>query len=244
MVFTVSDAITDALVRIGVGAAGETPSSEDMATGFQALNILTDGWGTERLTIPYIARTTATLTASQTSFTVGSGGDIDIVRPVFFTNINYIDTSQSPELELPLSILTDDAWAGIHLKGLTSTLPTQAYYNPTYSGSFGTLYPWPVPTSATLEWAVYSPVAVPEFSATTASIVLPPGYRRFIVTNLAVEIAPMFNVEPSQSLIIQAIESKADIKRANIRPSDMSVDSGALVSRNYTSSYYRFLSGQ
>ena len=170
---TVSDAVTDALTRIGVVGESETPASGDLAKGFNVLTGLTDGWGAERLTIPYIKRTTATITASQASYTVGTSGNVNIIRPVYLTNIAYVDTSQEPDLEVPLYQLTDDGYAGISQKAMTSTLPTQAYYNPTYSSSQGTLIPWPIPTSTTLLWAIYHPVAIAQFSATSDTITLP-----------------------------------------------------------------------
>lgn len=217
-----------------------------MSLGFRTLNILTDAWGTERLTIPYIKRTTATLTANQTSFTVGTSGDINIVRPVFITNIGYVDTSQDPDLEIPLRMITDDEYASINFKSLTATLPALAYYNPTYASLQGTLYPWPIPTSTTLLWALYHPVAVPEFTATTQTLIVPPGYYRFLATNLAAEMIPMFTSVPENvaaRVEQQAREAKANIKVANWRPSDLGFDPGCLTGGTTHLSYARFLSG-
>lgn len=242
---TVSDAITDALTRMGVLAAGETPSSADMTYAFSTLNILNDAWGVERLLIPYIARTTATITANQTSYTVGTGGDINIVRPVYVTAIRFIDTSQDPDLEMPLNILTDDDYASIPLKAMTSTMPTAAYYNPTYASGFGTLIPWPIPTSTTLQWAFYSAVTMPQFSATTSTLTIPPGYHRFIVTQLAKEMIPAFRVpqDIAQSLYQQAIEAKNEIKVANYRMSDLTIDPLLRGGSGRHASYAAFLAG-
>lgn len=243
---TVSDAIVDALTRLGVIGESETPAAGDLAKGYAILNSLTDAWGAERLTIPYIARTTATLTANQASFTVGTGGDINIVRPAFITNISYQDTSQDPDLELPLISLTDQEYAAIPQKALTSTIPVQAYYNPTYASGFGTLIPWPIPTSATLQWVIYSPVAVPNFSATSASIVLPPGYYEFIVTNLAFKLCSIYGVpaEVRSAMKEEARDSKIIIKAANFRPSDLIMPSGAVFGKSRHLSYTAFISGQ
>jgi hypothetical protein len=243
---TVADAITDALGELGVIGESDTPSAGDMAKGYSTLNSLTDAWGAERLTIPYIARTVATLTASTSSFTVGTGGNINIVRPAFITKISYQDTSQSPTLELPLYNLTDDEYATIPQKGLTSTIPTSAYYNPTYASGFGTLVPWPIPTSATLQWVIYSPVAVPNFSATSASIVLPPGYYEFIVSNLAYKLCSVYGVpaEVRQNLKEEARDSKMTIKAANYRPSDLAMPAGAVFGNSRHISYTAFVSGQ
>lgn len=243
---TVSDAITDAFNRMGVLAAGEVPPSADMALGFQALNTLTDAWGTRRLTIPYIKRTTAAIVANQTSYTVGTGGDINIVRPVFITTINFIDNSQSPPLEMKLQAYTDDQYAAIPLKGLTSSLPVGAYYNPTYAGGLGTLIPWPIPTRTDLLWALYHAVAVPQFSATTSTLIIPPGYYRFIVTSLAQEMIPMFPIVPDA--IVQRIDAaqrqaEMDIKIANFRMSDCGFDPGALGGSGNVVTVASFLAG-
>ena len=80
-----------------------------------------------------------------------------------------------------------------------------------------------MPTSSTLQGALYAPVAVTEL-ALSDTLSLPPGYRRFMRDTLAVELSPEYQVEPAQALVMSAIESKADIKRANIRLMDLSVD--------------------
>jgi len=242
---TVADAITDALTRIGVIGESETPAAGDLAKGYAIMNSLTDGWGAERLTIPYIARTTATLTANQASFTVGTGGNVNIVRPAFLSNIAFQDTSQSPTLEIALSLLTDDGYAAIPLKSLTSDQPTAAYYNPTYASGMGTLIPWPIPTSATLQWVVYAPVAVPQFSATSATVLLPPGYYEFIVTALAFKLCSIYGVpaEVRAAMKEEARDAKTIVKAANYRMSDMVMPAGALQGGSRHMPYSRFLTG-
>ena len=241
---TVADCITDALSRINVLEADEIPSSADMAKGFAILTSLTDTWGADRMTIPYILRTTATLTASTASFTVGTGGDINIIRPVFFSGISFIDTSQDPDLEIPLRRLTDDEWRLTALKALTSTMPVAAYYNPTYASGFGTLYPWPIPTSSTLQWAVYAPVALPDFAATSTTLVVPPGYYEFIVTNLAFKLCGVFSAPKSIRDQIQQEKNEATaiVKRANFRISELGMPAGLPgTGRGYN--YLDFLTG-
>lgn len=234
---TVADAITAALQRLGVLTATEDPSGNDQALAFARFNSLLDQWAAERLLIYTITRTTATLTANQASFSVGSGGDINIVRPVFIDHINYIDSATSPVVEYPLALLTDDDWSRISIKSLTAYLPDAAYYNPTFSTARGTLYPWPIPEATTLSWAIYASTAVPEFTATSDTLSLPPGYRRFIETNLAVELAPDFEVEPHKALLRAAAESKAVVKAANLRINAMAMDSGALIGTGRSSGW-------
>lgn len=218
---TTRDLINASLKRIGVLDASETATPSDMADGLQRLNDLIDGWATERLTIYKSTRTTWSLVANQADYTVGPGGDCNIARPVFVDDLNFIDTSQTPALEMNLSALTVDAWANIPQKTLTSTYPTSYYYNPTFPTATVTF--WMIPTSSTLQGVIYVPTAVTELTLND-TISLPPGYRRFLRDNLAVEFAPEFDVQPAPALLMAASESKANIKRANIRFYDLYVD--------------------
>lgn len=224
---TVLTVISDALKELGVLAAGEVATDAEATDAMGSLNQLLDQWAAERLSIYSIVRTLATLTASTASFTVGTGGNVNIARPVFIDHINYVDTSQDPDLELPLNKLTDDMWAGIPQKALTSTLPTSYFYNPTYPT--GTLYPWPIPTSATLQWAVYAPTAVTQFTALTDAISLPPGYWRMLVKNLALDLAPAYSKQVSPALVGEARDTVATVKRANKRLADLSFPASALI---------------
>jgi hypothetical protein len=190
------------------------------------LNGLMDAWAAERLQIYQVTRTTWTITANDGQYTVGSGANVNVARPVFIDHVNFIDTSTSPDTEYQMQPLTEDAWSKIPQKALTSPFPTCWYYSPTYPT--GTLELWPVPTSSTLEGALYAPQAVAEFSTLSTSIALPPGYWRMLVKNLAVELAPGYERQVNPMLLRQAMESKETVKRSNIRLMDMSIDAGAL----------------
>lgn len=238
---TVSEACTQALQRIGVLAANETASSTDLSTAFDVLNELQDAWAVERLLIPYTKRTTWTIAASTTSYTVGTGATVNVARPTFIDHVTYLDSSLTTPVEIELAPLTPDAYAGYGQKTLTSVYPVYAYYQPTYSAT-GTLYLLPIPTSTTLTGVIYTPLALGEFSATSDTLTVPFGYRRFLVTNLALELAPLFGAVPSDDLRQQANEAKAAVKRSNITLSDLSLDAGALQGNAY-GSYLRFLSG-
>ncbi len=223
----VLDVIKQALKDLGVLAAGEVPTSEESEDARVALNNLLDEWATERLQIYTTTRTTWTIVASTATYTVGSGGTVPIARPTFIDSIGYIDTTPTPDLELPLHMLTDAEYRALPQKPLTSTLPVSWYYEPTYP--LGTLSLFPVPTSTTLLGAIYAPTAVTSFAALTTSVALPPGYARMLAKNLAVELAPSYERMINPGLLNAAMESKASVKRSNERVKLLCFPADALI---------------
>jgi len=154
---------------------------------------------------------------------------VDIPRPVFIENVNLINTSLSPELETPLIQLTDAGWAGVTQKDSTSTAPTHWYWDTTYP--FGTLRLWPVPTGTTYKIAVYAPTQVLSNVTLDDTVTLPPAWYRALQKNLAIELCPSYSRTPNPILVKHAAESLASLKRSNIKPRDMSFESGALIGR-------------
>jgi hypothetical protein len=219
-VATVQDLVTSALKEIGVLATSETGTSAEHADAFVRLNRYIDRLATEKLTIYSVTRTTATLTANQASFTVGAGGNINIARPEYIEKVNFIDTSLDPDTEFQLPpLLTELQYQSITLKALTSVYPQAAYYNPTYPT--GTLIPWPIPTSATLLWAVYHWTAVTQFASLATTVSLPPAYEEALIMNLALLLCPAYERQPHPMLVEVARTSMAALKRANQRMRDL-----------------------
>lgn len=231
----VRDVCTQALRELGVIAADETPTASDILTAIAALNRLLDQWAAERLMIYTTSRTTFALVSGTQTYTVGASGNFNVARPVRIDHFTiYDDTAAIPD-EVSLEELTDDAYALIRQKTATSTEPIYFYYNPTFP--LGTLFLWPAPTSDDLTGVLYAPQQVSEFAETAAgldtAISLPPGYRRMLVKNLAMEMAPSFERSPTQELKDQAADSKSIVKLANVRMMDMPVDPGWLSGRGY-----------
>ncbi len=229
---TVADLIVASLKRINaVGAAGEI-SPEDMEDAFQRLVSLMESYQLDGLSIPYTVRTVWDLTSSKgilgNPYTVGTGGDVNVLRPSLpdSLDVRFQDPTVTPTIEYRMNMLTDDAWALVPQKNLTSPLPTSWYYQPTYASGFGSLYFWFVPTNSNLQGVMYSPAQIAAFVAKTDSVILPPGYYRMLRDNLALELSPEwdYNAQADPALIKSALESMALVRRANYRPADMAVD--------------------
>jgi hypothetical protein len=237
---TIGDVITASLQDLGLISASETPTADDSQLALDRVNAWIDGLATQGLTVYQSSRTTWTIVSGTSSYTVGPTGAVTCTRPIApkdILNIGYEDTSLSPTQEFLLpDPLTVDAYAALTPKSLTATYPQYFYYDPTFAdtASLGTLIPWPIPTSSTLLGVIYTPTPVTEFSALTDTILLPPGYRRFYRTSLALELAPSFAVQPSPTLQQLAHQAEIDVKRSNTRFSDLSLSRVRGIGGGYT----------
>jgi len=210
---TALELIGDALSELGVLAAGETVSASDGQLGLRKLNALIDQWKTKRLMIYTVTQTTKTLSSGTQAYTVGSGGDVNIDRPLFLDRVTYKDTSLSTPSEIPLELLEAQGWQNIVIKSQAAVFPSKVYYNPTFP--LGTLSFWPVQSSATVQANIYHPAAVGELAATSTSVSVPPGYRRMIVKNLAVDLAPSFGRQAPAELVRAAAGSMDSVQARN-----------------------------
>lgn len=225
---TVRDLAAAALRDLGVLAAGEALTADDAADALAALNGLIDEYKTHPQLSYVTSRTVFTISQTQ-DYTVGSGQTVNLDRPVWIDHVNFQDTNVSPTREYPMDKMTDDAWAALPQRTRTGPLPCFWYYNATFP--YGTLSLYPIPTQAGLQGVIYAKSVVAEFATIDDAIALPPGYRRMLQKNLAVEIAPSYGVEPNGLLVRAAASSMAAVKRSNRELADLAVDPGALVQR-------------
>jgi len=236
---TVLDLVTRAMFDLGILQEGEVPTPQQASDGLSALNDWIDGLAPQFLTVYAVTRTTWTLDSS-TSYTVGTGGDVNIARPTSpqaIENIGYINNNFDPAVEVQLGpCLTEDAYAAIPIKDYENPYPTNFYYSATWP--LGTLIPFPIPTASLLEGVIYTKTAVTEFTSLTQSVSVPPGYRRYFRTNLALEVAPVFSVQPSPVLVRMAQQSEETIKTANVRAMDMTADAVGLFPCGVKSNIY------
>jgi hypothetical protein len=224
---TVSKLFELALKRINVIQGGGTLQPTDADDALFYANNWIDSLAIDAITIPFQLGTTFPMVSGQASYTVGTGGNVNIPRPTYIDHVNYIDASLNPPIERELTELTPDAWDAIPIKGLTNPLPTFYYWQPTYATSGqGTLYFWLVPTSSVLTGVIYAGSPVAQFVNLTDTLALPPGWQWFIQENLAVFFASIFreNLPVDPQLAESAKMSKLLITRANMRTKEMTLD--------------------
>jgi hypothetical protein len=221
---TALDFITRALTNIGVLGMSEGPSAGQAQDGLRRLNQMVASWATETLTMQVTARDVFDLVSSQQEYTVGIGGDWDIARPLFVTGCGLILNNTTPAVEIPMAVITDDAYEAIQVKTLTNPLPTMLYYNPTFP--FATAFLWPNPTNADNQIAFYSKRALTGFANLTTQYAFSPGYEEAIEYNLSLRLAAPNGRSLGQipEIVQFAQDALGKVKRANIRLTDAALD--------------------
>lgn len=232
---TARDLITGSLEILGVLAGGETASAEDMATGLNSLRRMLKSWSTQRLLISVVEDESFTLVDGQSSYTMGTGGDFNTDRPM-----SIVRASIKPdgiETEIPIGIATVKQWAEISLKTTESSIPQCIY--PEGTNPLETVNVWPVPSGApTL--VLYSMKPLQYFDSVSETVVLPGEYEEAIEYNLAMRLAPKFAKSLSTEAMMIAVESLANVKRQNFKPSYLKSDvSGIFGTRKSNSFDYR-----
>ena len=188
--------ITAAMQEIGALAPGETPSNEDQAWVLQKLQRLIDRYNARLPMIYNINFSTFTLQANHSPHTIGPGADFDVnQRPVSIVTIGLVLPGG---VEIPINVRDQDWWANNRIKGLTSTLPTDAFYSPDWP--IGQIYFWPIPKVA-YQVIVQSRLVLTEVSDYVTSFSMPPAYWDAIVYELAISIGPSFEREAGATLI-------------------------------------------
>ncbi len=226
---TVRSICADALMEIGVLAPGESMSAENGAVALKRVQHMLGAWQADRLTLAVQTRTTFTLTSGTSTVTLGpSGATVTMTRPVWIDGCAYVIPGSSPAVEVPIAIMDRDQYAATTIKALTSSLPTQCFYQTALTGVLGSLYFWPQVTQ-NVTIALYAPqgIGVP----TTLDDVLggPDGYQEAFMYNLAVRLLTPFGQNPQEFPLLVgpdgfAAKAMQAIRRANTMPGLLGVD--------------------
>ena len=213
---TFTDIATDAFAMLGVYAPGETITAADLNQAFISFNDMLDNWSNQSLAAFANVDNSVVLVNGKNSYTVGSGGDVNVARPLYLNSAPgsaYIVDLQSNVY--PVTVIDQTAWNSISSRNVSGTWPEWVFYDPQFP--LGILNVWPTPTAGyTLHFT--SRAALVDAAAFNSSISLPPGYALALKANLAWVLIPYF-AEQSQAsapfVIKQATKTLGDLKRTN-----------------------------
>lgn len=218
---TALDLVSKALRRIKALAQGQTADGNDAEDALETLNDMIDSMSVEDLLLYYSKIETLSLTVGVSTFTIGRvAADFDIDRPIEIlgANIRLADNTDLP----PLNIVSLDTFQAIAQKEIGNTYPQYMYYQPTHPN--GTIGLWQLP-SAGLTLRIQVNALLEELEDLATEIILPPGYKRYFVAELAVQLAPEYGKSAMlPELKEEAKEAKMIIKRKNTKKNVMTID--------------------
>jgi hypothetical protein len=233
---TAHDIIKRSFRMLKVIEAGEAPQASESQDALTVLNNMIQSWNNERLMLHKMTQESETLTANQGTYTIGTGGDFNTDRPIRFESVFIRDSNNN---DYQLQVINDQQYGKITIKSTESNYPRYLYYRPNYP--LGQINLWPVPDAAyTLFMNVWSQIGT--FAALTTSVSLPDGYQRCLEYNLAVELAPEYQIPSTFALIQQqAIASKSNLKTVNTIEVPVRVSDTSFIGRR--GRYYNINSG-
>lgn len=208
-----ADLVRRSLKLLGVLAPGESLTAADSTDGIVSLNRLFGTWANERLLVHGVRRSTHTLTPGLSPHLMSPSGSTGfaVARPVRIEGAGIIRVGQTTET--PVEVLSDAQYKAIGDKATSGAVPTRLWVE--WTTPSAKLWMWPVPTTAaTLVLYTWSRIA--EVLAAD-DVFFPDGYDNALEHALALQLAPMYGVEPSGTLLNNAAEALAAIQRTNQR---------------------------
>jgi len=223
MATTVRDVISGAF-RLLAGD-DQTFTAADYQNALYSLNSMLQTWTTDSLDVWTINRTVFPLVIGTQSYTLGTGGTLNMARPTWIENIAIMQTGVTPNVEIPIQIMQDQDWMNLPVKAVSSSFPTSCYPQGDYP--LNTLNFWPIPATQ-CSVVLYTPGPFGGFATINDAFSMPNGYERAVRYNLAVELAPEFGSEAPPSVMGVATLAINQIRIRNYRPDYLRCDSALL----------------
>ena len=216
-----------------------------------ALNQMIDSWSTERLAVFCTQDQTYYWEAGARIRTLGPTGDFVYIlanqsdTPIVTQGEDYIGvddaTTQRPILledstyfrdpttnvSYGIKFINQLQYNNIAVKTVQSTYPQVMFVNNTFPNITLSVYPVP---NRMLEFHFISVQPLANPTTLETDLAFPPGYLRAFRYNLALELAPEFNVEPPPEVRRVAMYSKRNLKRIN-NPHDLMAMPYSLMAR-------------
>ncbi len=191
--------INAAAQEIGALASGEQLSSDDQAWVLQKLQRVIDTYNAKRTMVYANLFSAFTLTANLAPQTIGPTGTFVLnQRPVEIPSIGLVLNPGVNQVEIPLNKRDKDWWAAQLVKNVTSSVPTDFYYEPDWPN--GSIYFWPVPNHVN-GVLIQTRGVIGQMPTAAATFTMPPGYWDCIAYTLAIALCPSFERQASPELV-------------------------------------------
>jgi len=219
------DFIKAAMRLIGALGSGEQPSGEEAIDFGAVLNQMLDSANAEGLMIYTRQIQDFAFTPNKQVYTFGTGGDFDAPRPAYIERASVMLNNGMPQqLEVPITLYTDQDWQKVSIKGTDSTFPLSVYDDGAFP--FRNLNYWPIPRDQSAVPRLYTWAALSQFPDIRTVLTFPPAYYEWIKYNLAVRLAPECQLPLRPEVLQLANDATTKIKAMNSDSEAMVCDLG------------------
>ena len=203
--------VATALTDLGVVPVGESVPTEMTTMGLAKLNALLAFLAAEGQHVYVLTEGTFALTPAQAVYTIGSGGNFNVARPVEIVSADLTASGVTRPLDVSLSMFRYDAYAT-----KPAGTPTELYWDPTMTTAKLTLYPTP---NAADSLHLRSITALATITDGTVTLVLPPEYEWYLASLLTEALMLVYPQEALKTTLIrnQAVVARAAIQRNAVK---------------------------
>ncbi len=226
-------------------ASGQPLTPDLSELPLSRLNQIFDTFNAQAETSYVVHFDTFSFIADQQDYTIGptaSSPDFVVLyaRPSEILGANTILDNVSPDVRNPINIRDYQWWQGVSVRSVTTTYPTDLYYEPAWP--LGILHFWPKPTTTYgLELITNNTFAVVGINDT---VNLPGGYQNAIMLTLAENIAPSFvgsNLSPLT--MTKAREARNQVFSNNVLTPRLCTQDAGMPRNNRNRSNFNYRSG-
>lgn len=211
---------------------GQTATSEQIADCLDDLNAMIGQWNRNRWLVYRLLDLSWVCDGSQTYSIGASGQDVTIsVRPdrIEAAYLRQLQPAQPQPVDWPVRIIESrEDYSRITLKTM-STLAWYLFYDPTYPN--GTLYPWPLPTSA-YEMHILVKAVLDTYDNLSDDVILPPEYEEALVYNLASRLRATYGLDPDGAIDKFAAAALETVRTGNLALARLRMPRGIVTRSN------------
>jgi len=230
---TARDLCKKAMQKSGILFKNDTPDDDEINDVFDTLNDLLDSWSNDSLFIYARTWENFVMNSGQPLYTIGPGADFDTVRPIIIAAAYTVMPGATTTY--PIKVISDEAYANQILVKSTIGIPEFVNYDNGYPT--GKLRFWTVP-SMQLNLYLLTEKQLTTFATLDQLIIFPPGWKRMIIANLAVEICAEYGQPTPAQLSDDARKSMGMIKRSIMKTRNMDSPIDSLRRRSILSDQY------
>lgn len=208
----VNKIVESAMKQLGIVASGESVTGDELVDALSCLQALLAQWCTDRLYVHKATILTLPLTKGANTYLIGKVSGDCCEYEVTCCG----DLLMRPNIEFEITSISDRAWLdGKEIRLVRDLNDTAECVKVWYQVDNPNWLFHVAEDASELKIKAYT---LPYDLCAHDELHLPPQYERALITSLALEIAPMFGVEPSGILLRNQAQAIVMLKRANITP--------------------------